>query len=162
MKSKTSKPNGRTQNRTRTTVANEQKISDKKLRHAAEIKKADKQVADMVLNGKIKLTEGKKLIALPEDTRRKAIKAIKSGTDVRTAVRDAKKEGYNARIAGSKLKPLEGTYRIIYADPPWKYHGLNQADEYGHAEAHYECLTTISSATIIPATVSGRSKTCRR
>ena len=140
LKSKTSKPKGRKQNRTRTTVAKEKKISDKKLRHAAEIRKADKQVADLVLNGKIKLTEGKKLIALPEDARRKAIKAIKSGTDVRTAVRDAKKEGYNARIAGSKLKPLEGTYRIIYADPPWKYHGLNQADEYGHAERHYECL----------------------
>jgi len=140
LKSKTSKPKGRKQNRTRTTVAKEKKISDKKLRHAAEIRKADKQVADMVLNGKIKLTEGKKLIALPEDARRKAIKAIKSGTDVRTAVRDAKEEGYNARIAGSKLKPLEGTYRIMYADPPWRYHGLNQADEYGHAERHYDCL----------------------
>ena len=140
LKSKTSKPKGRKQNRTRTKVAKEKKISDRKLRHAAEIKKADKQVADMVLNGKIKLTEGKKLIALPEDARRKAIKAIKSGTDVRTAVREAKKEGYNARIAGSKLKPLEGTYRIIYADPCWKYIGLNKADEHGHAEAHYDCL----------------------
>jgi N6-adenosine-specific RNA methylase IME4 len=141
LKSKTSKSKGRKQNRTRTRVAKEKKISDKKLRHAAEIKKADKRVADMVLNGQIKLTEGKKLIALPEDTRRNAIKAIKSGTDVRTAVREAKKEGYNARIARSKLKPLQGRYRIIYADPPWKYHGLNKADEYGHAEAHFECLS---------------------
>jgi N6-adenosine-specific RNA methylase IME4 len=24
--------------------------------------------------------------------------------------------------------------------PPWKYVGLNQADEYGHAERHYDCL----------------------
>lgn len=127
-------------NRTRATVAKEKKISDKKLRHAAEIKKADKRVADMVLNGKIKLTEGKKLIALPKDARRKAIKAIKSGTDVRTAVREAKKEGYNARIAALKLKPLEGKYRIILCDPPWWYHGLNQADEYGHAERHFDCL----------------------
>ena len=140
LKSKTSKPKGRTQNRTRATVAKEQKISDTKLRHAAEIKKADKQVADMVLNGRIKLTEGKKLIALPEDARRKAISAIKAGTDVRMSVREAKKEEYNARIAALKLKPLEGTYRIIYADPPWKYYGLNQAAEYGHAEEHYECL----------------------
>jgi N6-adenosine-specific RNA methylase IME4 len=59
---------------------------------------------------------------------------------VRTAVRVAKKSDYNARIEAAKPKPLEGTYRILYADPPWKYHGLNQADEYGHAERHYECL----------------------
>jgi N6-adenosine-specific RNA methylase IME4 len=141
LKSKTSKPKGRKQNRTRTTVAKEKKISDKKLRHAAEIKKADKQVANMVLNGKIKLTEGKKLIALPEDARRKAIKAIKSGTDARTAVREAKKDGYNARIAAIKPKALEGKYRIFYVDAPMKYYGLNQADEHGHAEAHYDCLT---------------------
>jgi len=47
---------------------------------------------------------------------------------------------YNKRIEATKPKPLEGTYRIICADPPWKYVGLNQADEYGHAERHYDCL----------------------
>jgi MT-A70 len=60
--------------------------------------------------------------------------------EVRASVRAEKKLDYNQRIEAAKPKPLEGTYRIIYADPPWKYHGLNQADEYGHAEAHYDCL----------------------
>jgi N6-adenosine-specific RNA methylase IME4 len=59
---------------------------------------------------------------------------------VRESVRAEKKAGYLERIEATKAKPLEGTYRILYIDPPWKYHGLNQADEYGHAEAHYDCL----------------------
>jgi N6-adenosine-specific RNA methylase IME4 len=134
-KQKRSKPN-----RTRTAVAKERNIPDKKLRHAAEIKKADKNVAYMVLAGTVKLTEAKKLVALSESARKTAVEAIASGANVRTAVRVAKKSDYNARIEAAKRKPLEGTYRIIYADPPWKYHGLNQADEYGHAERHYECL----------------------
>ena len=54
------------------------------------------------------------------------------------AKRAAKKAEYNARIAAAKPKPLEGTYRIIYADPPYKYHGLNR--NAGHAEDHYDCL----------------------
>jgi N6-adenosine-specific RNA methylase IME4 len=45
------------------------------------------------------------------------------------------------QLHASTLRPLQGTYRIIYADPPWKYIGLNGADKYGHAERHYDCLT---------------------
>jgi N6-adenosine-specific RNA methylase IME4 len=59
---------------------------------------------------------------------------------VRALVRAEKKAAYLQRIEATKPKRLEGTYRIFYIDPPWKYHGLNQADEYGHAEAHYDCL----------------------
>ncbi len=32
--------------------------------------------------------------------------------------------------------PLEGKYRVIYADPPWKYSDSG-LDDYGHAESHY-------------------------
>lgn len=63
--------------------------------------------------------------------------------EVRVAVRAAKKADYNDRIALAKWKPLDGTYRIFYADPPWKYIGLNKADEYGHAERHYDCLDDV-------------------
>ncbi len=59
---------------------------------------------------------------------------------VRASIRANKKSEYNKRIENNKPKYLEGTYRIFYIDPPWKYHGLNQVDEHGHAEAHYECL----------------------
>jgi hypothetical protein len=52
------------------------------------------------------------------------------------AKRASKKADYKARIAKIKPKPLEGPYRIILADPPWKYVGLNKMDEHGHAEGH--------------------------
>jgi N6-adenosine-specific RNA methylase IME4 len=59
---------------------------------------------------------------------------------VRASIRTEKKLEYNERIEAARPKPLGGKYRIFYVDPPWKYHGLNQADEHGHAEAHYDCL----------------------
>jgi N6-adenosine-specific RNA methylase IME4 len=61
-------------------------------------------------------------------------------TAVRASVRAQKKADYFRRIADARPKPLDGKYRVFLADPPWRYHGLNQADEYGHAERHYECL----------------------
>jgi len=115
-------------------------VSRRNVQHAREVRKADSSVAEMVCAGTINLHEGKKLIALPAEARRSAVQAVASGADVRTAIRAAKKIGCNARIDATKPKSLEGTYRIIYIDPPWKYHGLNQADEYGHAERHYDCL----------------------
>src|SRR5262249_55467158 len=33
-----------------------------------------------------------------------------------------------------------GKYRLIYADPPWKY-GNSGLDAYGHAENHYPCMS---------------------
>ena len=140
LKRKTKTKRNHHQNETVRVVARELSIPNRKLRSAAEIKKADKQVASMVLTGTVKLTEAKKLVALPDVVRKGAVAAVNNGTDVRTAIRDAKKQDYNTRIEAAKPKTLEGTYRIIYADPPWKYHGLNQVDEYGHAEAHYDCL----------------------
>jgi N6-adenosine-specific RNA methylase IME4 len=121
-------------------VAKETKIPERKIRLAQEIKKAAPEVHSLVRLGKVTLTDGKKLASLPEKSRELAIKAVVQGTDVRRAIRNAKKEEYNQKVASAKPKALKGTYRILYADPPWKYVGLNQADEHGHAERHYDCL----------------------
>jgi N6-adenosine-specific RNA methylase IME4 len=144
--SKLSKPKDKKEpkDRTRKATAKKLNVSERTLRTAIAIdKKAKgdaKAIDNLIVAKTITLLEGAKLAALPDDTRGNAIKAVASGTDVRTAVRDAKKRDYNARVAAAKPKPLEGKYRIIYADPCWKYVGLNQADEHGHAEAHYDCL----------------------
>jgi len=38
--------------------------------------------------------------------------------------------------------PLEGKYRVIYADPPWKYASSGPGlDQYGPAERHYPSLS---------------------
>ena len=85
-----------------------------------------------------------------EEARNAAVEAIENGADIRKAVRGAKKLDYNKRIQATKPKALEGTCKIILADPPWKYHGLNQADEYGHAERHYDCLDDDQLCTYRP------------
>jgi len=126
--------------RTSTLIANESKLPERKIRLAQEIKKIDPIVSEMVRSGDISLVEGRKIANLSIIARQMATKSVKNGKDVRTAIREAKKENYNTIVAASKPKKLEGTYRILYADPPWKYIGLNQVDEYGHAECHYDCL----------------------
>jgi N6-adenosine-specific RNA methylase IME4 len=77
-----------------------------------------------------------------EEARNAAVEAIKNGADIRQAVRAAKKLDYNARIQTAKLKALEGTYRIILADPPWMYHcsQVNSAEKHYGAEDHYDSL----------------------
>jgi N6-adenosine-specific RNA methylase IME4 len=42
-----------------------------------------------------------------------------------------------------KPKPLQGTYRIILADPPWLYHckQVNAAEDHYGAEDYYDCST---------------------
>ncbi len=136
--------------RTRAAVAKLFCVPESKIRQAQEIQKASPEVADMVLAGKVSLTEGKKLAALEPSARKTAIAAVANGGDVRTAVRGAKKQDYNERITQEKPKPLQGTYRILYADPPWKYVGLNGNDDHGHAEAHYDCLDDIQLANYKP------------
>jgi len=36
--------------------------------------------------------------------------------------------------------PIEGRYKVFYADPPWEY-GNKGLDDYGHAERHYPTMT---------------------
>jgi len=115
-------------------------VARSQVQRARKVRLADAGVAALVVAGKINLHEAGKLIALPKIARPVAVTRVQGGDDIRTAIRAAKKRDYTQRIESAKPKTLEGTYRIIYADPPWKYHGLNNADEYGHAEAHYDCL----------------------
>ncbi|MCP4899755.1 MAG: hypothetical protein GY906_22545 [bacterium] len=38
-------------------------------------------------------------------------------------------------------EPIDGIYRVLYADPPWEY-GSKGLDDYGHAERHYGTMST--------------------
>lgn len=125
----------------RESVAKSARLPERKLRLVQEIKKAAPGLVDRVRAGELRLVDAKKVAVLESPAREVAIRAIDSGEDVRAAIRTAKKKEYIERVSRDKPKALEGKYRILYTDPPWKYVGLNQADEYGHAERHYECLT---------------------
>lgn len=115
-------------------------VGRRSIQHARVVRNTDSAVADLVVNGSLNLNEATKLIKLPSEARKIAVEVFSHGADIRAAVRAGKKKDYSDRVIASMPKQLGGKYRVIYADPPWKYHGLNQADEYGHAEAHYDCL----------------------
>lgn len=77
---------------------------------------------------------------------------VKEGKKTITQVqRELKKE----ELAQKVVAPLEGKYRVIYADPPWKY-GDQQAisrdgvtESYGPADAHYPQMS-IDELCLLP------------
>lgn len=44
------------------------------------------------------------------------------------------------RSRGHDTTPIEGIYRVVYADPPWDY-GNKGLDDYGHADRHYKSMS---------------------
>jgi ParB-like chromosome segregation protein Spo0J len=104
--------------RTSTSVAKEAKLPERKLRLAQEIKKVDPKLSEMVRAGEVKLVEAKKISNLDAPARKTAIAAVESGQDVRTAIRTAKKEDYNATIAAEKPKVLERIYTLTHPGEP--------------------------------------------
>jgi len=127
--------------RQRLAVAKETGLPERKLRLAQEVKRDAPELVEKFHSDHLRLVDAKRLASLSLGARQYAVGLIEKGSDVRAAVRAAKKREYTERVSKAKPKPLKGKYRILYADPPWKYLGLNQADEYGHAERHYACLT---------------------
>lgn len=73
---------------------------------------------------------------LPEENFEQEIAETKNNSNELTSSRMLQK----ARRFVAKDKPapppIDGKYRIIYADPPWKYNDSG-LDDYGHAERHY-------------------------
>jgi N6-adenosine-specific RNA methylase IME4 len=130
--------NPKPKEKTRAIVAKEANISERKIRRALEVKKADPELADKVLAGKLTLREASKLSSLEGSAREIAKVAFEESRDIRSAVRAGKKAGYTEKIALAKPKPLEGKYRVIYADPPWEYESDRTQ---GTPEDHYNCMS---------------------
>jgi len=77
------------------------------------------------------------LARLDEETQRAV--ALKLATGEAVSVTDARRQ---AKRDGVHLAPpMEGKYRLIYADPPWKYGDNLVPDNYGAAIMHYDSLT---------------------
>ena len=58
-------------------------------------------------------------------------------------VTEAKRELRHREAAEPRPLPLDGKYRIVYADPPWHYGNsgvINDDDNYGRAERHYQTM----------------------
>ena len=62
---------------------------------------------------------------------------------VNKAYQDIKKEERKKEREESikNVKPIEGKYKIIYADPPWKYNDKQDTNKLGGAEKHYNLMS---------------------
>jgi len=84
-----------------------------------------------------RVTQANAYEALPEVERRAVDNDEIALTEARCRVRKADIPRRVAQIP-------EGKYRVLYADPPWKYHDSSSRLDnfgYGRAERHYDCLT---------------------
>lgn len=76
---------------TRTTVAVQSKLPERKLRLVQQLKKTAPDLVEKVRSGELSLVDAVKLSRLSNDTRKLAVDAIQSGTDLRSALRTARK-----------------------------------------------------------------------
>ena len=81
------------------------------------------------------------IATLPEPIFEQAIIETKNNCDELTSSRMLKiARRYIAKNNKTTPPPLTGKYRVLYADPPWKYSDSG-LDDYGHAERHYPSMT---------------------
>ena len=94
-------------------------------------------LADLGMSKKV-ASEAVALNSLPEPVKQSVFMGEKTLTQ---AKREVKKE----QISQSLPTLPTGKYRVIYADPPWKYHDemtINpDSEDYGPADAHYPQMT---------------------
>ncbi len=140
---------------TSTKIATEQKVSSRTVERAAEYANAidtltetlGKETTQKILQGEINTTKNG-IVALSKETpevQKEVIESIICG--------EAKGFHDARRILSAKnineVAPVEGKYRVIYADPPWSYcRSMNET--YGSADKHYPTMpiTDICEMTI--------------
>lgn len=88
-------------------------------------------------NGAVTTAAALTVSKLPPAERSKVFAKLGEEIDIKKAVREIQRE--NAQRAIGEVAPLTGKYRVLYADPPWKYGDSG----YGHgpAEFHYPTMT---------------------
>lgn len=97
-----------------------------------------------------KLThEIKELIKENDISKTDAIKLSKLEPLQQTKIAEKMSEGAKSFVEARRrvtkdtvkeIAPIEGKYKVFYADPPWHY-GNSGLDDYGHAERHYPTMT---------------------
>ncbi len=136
-------------------IGDKQGVSPKTVKRAAEYANAidtltetlGKETTQKILQGEINTTKNG-IVALSKETpevQKEVIESIISG--------EAKGFHDARRILSAKnineVAPVEGKYRVIYADPPWSYcRSMNET--YGSADKHYPTMpiTDICEMTI--------------
>ncbi len=85
------KKTSRTKTDTRAKGAKRANVSERKLRQAHEVLKCDPALAAKVQAGELTLLEARRIATLEPEARNKAVAALESGADARSAAREANK-----------------------------------------------------------------------
>ena len=111
-------------------------VSDRSIQHAAVVR--DSECADLITaveQGKIAVSAAASVAKLDSPVRDSIVHKVNAGLKPTEAIRQAKREALPAKIVALP----EGKYRVIYADPPWKYNDTKQSDRWHTISAldHY-------------------------
>ena len=96
------------------------------------LEKTNKEASELFQVGKRYIVEAK---AIKENHPGKFAE-LKSG---KRTIQQVKREIVKENVKGQPELPTD-KYRVIYADPPWRY-GNSGLDDYGHAERHYPTMS---------------------
>jgi len=102
-------------------------------------------LADLGVN-KVQSSRWQAIAGLPEERFEEQIAVVKSAGEELTTSRmlreaqDFRREQMRQQIQPAPDLAGPKRYRVVYADPPWKYSDSG-LDEYGHAERHYPTMT---------------------
>ena len=112
-------------------------VSLRSVASAAKVKEYGiPELGEAVTRDEISVSEAAKLAEMEPEFQKRVMKKVSSGEakKVKDAVRRVKHEDR------PNIPAPAGKYRVIYADPPWKY-GNSGLDDYGHAERHYPTMS---------------------
>lgn len=95
--------------------------------------KAAEQAARIVGTNRQYVADAKRIIEQAPDL----ATAVKNGE---MKITEARRQLQRRKLQAETPALPPSTYRVLYADPPWKY-GNQGLDDYGHAERHYPALS---------------------
>jgi len=106
-------------------------------RAAKVIKEAQPEIIELCDTGRMAASTAASIADAPPEFQKKVAEAIQTGEakSGKDAIRLARK----AEIKAEAARP-SGRFRIIYADPPWKY-GDQLTENYGGTRYHYPSMT---------------------
>ena len=112
-------------------------VSVRTIKHARKVsQEGTTELIEAVESGAMPVSLAMTLTREKPETQKEAGELVKAGTKPVEAVRQAKRN--NNTLAPP---PLEGKYRVIYADPPWRYGNRGLVGAYGHVENHFATLS---------------------
>jgi N6-adenosine-specific RNA methylase IME4 len=120
-------------------AAEQLKVGDRTVRDAKKvIEEGVPELAKAVDEGKVAVSAAAGLLQLSAEDQKEIVAMV--NREEAKSVTDARRKMAKRKMRDNPEMP-DGTYRVIYADPPWDYgnHGL---DQYGPAERHYPVMTT--------------------